>query len=45
MLGQETDSAAAWDVAADVYEFDLTLAREDGDWQVTRADWRRGGAD
>lgn len=43
MLGQERDGAAAWDLAADVYEFDLTLARENSDWQVTRADWRRGG--
>ena len=40
MVGQEADSASAWDLAADVYEFDVTLAREGGDWRVIRADWR-----
>ena len=40
MVGREAEGAAAWDLAADVYEFDLTLAREAGDWKVTRADWR-----
>jgi len=44
MLGRETDAASAWDLAADVYEFDVTLAREGGDWRVTRAAWRRAGA-
>ncbi|MGH8134736.1 MAG: hypothetical protein ACRER4_00175 [Steroidobacteraceae bacterium] len=38
MLGRETD--AAWEFAADIYHFDLRLAREDGDWRVTRAGWR-----
>ena len=40
MVGKDTDAASAWDLAADVYEFDVTLAREDGEWRVTRADWR-----
>ena len=40
MVGREAEGAAAWDLAADVYEFDLTLAREAGYWKVTRADWR-----
>ena len=40
MVGKEADSASAWDLAADVYEFDVTLARESGDWRVIRADWR-----
>jgi len=40
MVGKEAESASAWDLAADVYEFDVTLAREDGEWRVTRADWR-----
>jgi hypothetical protein len=44
MLGRETDAANAWDLAADIYEFDLTLAREGGDWRVTRAAWQRAGA-
>jgi hypothetical protein len=43
MLGREADAENAWDLAADVYEFDLTLAREGGDWRVTRAAWRRAG--
>jgi hypothetical protein len=43
MAGRETNSGSAWDLAADVYEFDVTLVREDGDWRVSRADWRRGG--
>ena len=40
MVGQEAEAASAWDLAADVYEFDVTLAEEDGEWRVTRADWR-----
>lgn len=40
MLGQEAAGASAWDLAADVYEFDVVLARESGDWKVIRADWR-----
>jgi len=40
MAGREAEGAAAWDLAADVHEFDVTLAREDGEWRVTRADWR-----
>jgi len=40
MVGKEADAASAWDLAADVYEFDVTLAEEDGAWRVTRADWR-----
>jgi hypothetical protein len=40
MVGREAEAASAWDLAADVYEFDVTLAREAGDWRVTKADWR-----
>jgi hypothetical protein len=43
MMGREAEAEPAWDLAAEVYEFDVTLALEDGDWRVTRADWRRGG--
>ena len=42
MVGREA-GAEAWDLAADVYDIDVTLAREDGEWRVTRAEWRRGG--
>jgi hypothetical protein len=45
MLGQPAAGRSPWDLAADVYEFDLVLAREDGDWRLTRAGWRRGLAD
>jgi len=41
MVGKEADAASAWDLAADAYEFDVTLAREGGDWRVIKADWRR----
>lgn len=43
MLGSEAEAASAWDLAADVHEFDITLAREGGEWRVTRADWARAG--
>lgn len=39
MLGREAEGASAWDLAADVHEFDVVLARESGDWKVIRADW------
>jgi hypothetical protein len=39
MAGREAAGASAWDLAADVYEFDVTLARADGGWKVIRADW------
>lgn len=40
MVGTEAEAAGAWDLAADLYEFDVTLAFEGGSWRVTRADWR-----
>lgn len=43
MLGRQAESESAWDLAAEVYDFDITLAREEGDWRVTRAEWRRAG--
>lgn len=42
MLGREADAESAWDLAGDIYRFDLRLAREDGEWRVTRAVWERG---
>lgn len=41
MVGRDAEAVGAWDLAADLYEFDVTLAREGGDWRVIRADWRR----
>lgn len=40
MLGREAASDSAWDLAGDVWRFDLRLAREDGDWRVIRASWQ-----
>lgn len=41
MLGRNADSDSNWDLAGDVYRFDLRLAREDGDdWRVIRAGWQ-----
>lgn len=41
MVGRDADAAGKWDLAADLYEFDLTLRREDGEWKATFAKWRR----
>ena len=41
MLGR--GSEAIWDFAADIYHFDLRLAREDGKWRVTRAGMQPAG--
>lgn len=41
MVGREADAASAWDLAADLYEFDVSLVKEDGDWKVTYAQWGR----
>ena len=38
MLSRESDST--WELAGDVYRFDVRLAREDGEWRVTRAGWQ-----
>ncbi len=41
MVGREADAASAWNLAADLYEFEITLLREDGEWKVSWAEWRR----
>jgi hypothetical protein len=41
MLGRDA-GAATWDLAADVYRFKLKLLREDGEWELTYAEWVRG---
>jgi hypothetical protein len=41
MLGREAESASAWDLAGDVWRFDLRLARDGGGWRVIRADWQQ----
>lgn len=42
MVGREADAANAWNLAADLYEFDVVLIRENGEWKITWAQWRRG---
>jgi len=39
-LGRDTAAATAFDLAADVYDVELELALDDGEWRVTRASWR-----
>ena len=34
-------AAGNWNLAADLYDFDVTLKREDGDWRVAYAKWHR----
>lgn len=41
MLGREAASESAWDLAGDVWRFDLVLARQGGDWRVVRAGWQQ----
>jgi hypothetical protein len=41
MVGRDADAAGKWDLAADLYEFKVTLRREDGDWKVSFAQWAR----
>jgi len=41
MLGRQ--SQEDWSFAADVYEFDLRFVREDEDWLLQSAEWRRPG--
>jgi hypothetical protein len=41
MVGKDADAASAWDLAADIQSFRLTLKETGGDWLVTRADRER----
>lgn len=41
MVGREAEAGDAWNLAADLYEFDAALVREGDDWKVTYAKWRR----
>ncbi|MGH6951359.1 MAG: hypothetical protein ACREH4_10820 [Vitreimonas sp.] len=43
MLGREAAADSSWDLAGDIYHFDLRLAREDGEWRVIRAAWQDSG--
>ncbi len=37
MLGRDAAADSSWDLAAELWRFELRLAREDGDWRVIRA--------
>ena len=37
MVGCEADAANAWNLAADVQDFEITLRKEDDDWKVIYA--------
>jgi hypothetical protein len=39
MVGRDAAEANAWNLAADVHDFDVTFMREDGEWKVTHAKW------
>jgi len=41
MVSREADAANAWELAADLNEFEIALAQEDGEWRVNWARWRR----
>jgi hypothetical protein len=41
MVGREADAANAWNLAGEIYDFDVTFRREDGEWKVTYATWKR----
>ena len=43
MVGREADAANAWNLAADVHDFDVTLRRDGEDWRVIHAARRRPG--
>lgn len=42
MVGRDAAAESAWDLAADLYRFEVAIVREDGDWKITWARWRRG---
>ncbi len=41
MVGRDADANGNWDLAADLYEFQLALRQEHGEWKVSFAQWTR----
>jgi hypothetical protein len=41
MVSREADESASWNLGGDIYDFDVVFMREDGEWKVTYAKWRR----
>ena len=40
MVGRDAAASGQWDLAANIYEFDVTLRREGDAWKVTYAKWQ-----
>jgi hypothetical protein len=40
MAGRPGEQGGAGSLTADLYNFDVVLVREDGEWKVSYADWR-----
>lgn len=41
MAGRDANASSALDLAADLYEFEVTLLRENDEWKVGYAEWKR----
>jgi hypothetical protein len=41
MVGREAADSNAWNLAAEIHDFDVTLMLENGEWKVTHAKWGR----
>lgn len=41
IVGREADATTAWNLAADLHEFDVTLRKEGEAWKVTYLKWQR----
>lgn len=39
MVGRDAAAADAWNLAAEIHDFDVTFVREDGEWKVRYAKW------
>lgn len=39
MVGRDAAESDAWNLAAEVHDFDVTFLREDGQWKVSHAKW------
>lgn len=43
MVGRDADAAGAWDLAAELRSFEVTMRRQDGEWKVVYARTRPQG--
>jgi hypothetical protein len=42
MVGRDAAAANSWDLAADLYRFEVAIVRDEGEWKINWARWRRG---